>query len=249
MTHGEQRDQSIVSRSRSLPLWRQVKNEIERDILKGILAAGERLPTEAALAERFAVHRHTVRRAVEALRDRNLIRVEHGRGIFVREQTIPYALGPQSRLTTTLRELSRTNDRRVISSRRASADQETAGALSIREGGPVREVVLLTSIQGTPVSFAKMYFPLPRFQGIEEFILATGSISKAFALLGAEKYRRRETRIGAKLPSPEEAIALGQPRSSPVITIRSVDVDEKDLPIAFSRSCSPSRWMELVVKF
>ena len=60
--------------------------ELRNDLEMGRYAAGERLPSERKLAERFDVSRSTVRRAVERLVHEGLIEVRRGAGMFVREE-------------------------------------------------------------------------------------------------------------------------------------------------------------------
>ncbi|HTN11112.1 MAG TPA: GntR family transcriptional regulator [Acetobacteraceae bacterium] len=75
-------------REDGVALWRQIANALEAEIAAATLAPGARLPTEAQLAARFAVNRHTVRRALEEMSRNGLIRVEQGRGSFVAEDVL-----------------------------------------------------------------------------------------------------------------------------------------------------------------
>jgi len=84
------------------PLWRRVEQSLHRDILSGTLASGARLPSEPELAQSFAVHRHTVRRAVAALASRGLLRIEQGRGTFVHDSAIDYVVGRRTRVEANL---------------------------------------------------------------------------------------------------------------------------------------------------
>lgn len=61
-----------------------VTRELERRIVDGVYATGERVPTEPQLAEEFAVSRTTIRDAVSDLQARGLVSREQGRGTFVR---------------------------------------------------------------------------------------------------------------------------------------------------------------------
>jgi GntR family transcriptional repressor for pyruvate dehydrogenase complex len=54
------------------------------DIVRGRLRAGERLPTETDLAQRFDVSRGVARECVRSLEERGLIMVKHGRRAVVR---------------------------------------------------------------------------------------------------------------------------------------------------------------------
>ena len=65
------------------PIWRQIHDTLMDEIEAGTYPAGARLPTEAALARRFQVNRHTVRRAIAVLREAGLVHPRRGAGVFV----------------------------------------------------------------------------------------------------------------------------------------------------------------------
>jgi phosphonate utilization transcriptional regulator len=67
-----------------------VREELERMILAGELAAGAKL-TEAALAGRLGVSRGPVREAFRALEEMGLVQVEKNRGVFVRRISVEEA--------------------------------------------------------------------------------------------------------------------------------------------------------------
>lgn len=59
-----------------------VANHIAARIERGEWAPAERLPSELDLASAYGVARMTVRRAVQELRERGLIRTVHGKGTY-----------------------------------------------------------------------------------------------------------------------------------------------------------------------
>jgi GntR family transcriptional regulator len=61
----------------------QLADDLAAKIARGDFPAGSRLPSEAELAETYGVARMTVRRALDVLRDRGLVRTLHGRGTVV----------------------------------------------------------------------------------------------------------------------------------------------------------------------
>ncbi|HEX7200561.1 MAG TPA: GntR family transcriptional regulator, partial [Dongiaceae bacterium] len=73
----------MIARGQGISLWRQIAESLSADVKAGRVKPGERLATELELAERFAVNRHTVRRAMAALADQGLLRIDQGRGTFV----------------------------------------------------------------------------------------------------------------------------------------------------------------------
>lgn len=61
--------------------WETIASALTEDVRSR--KPGDRLPTEAALSERFGVNRHTVRHALDRLREMGLIYVMRGAGYFV----------------------------------------------------------------------------------------------------------------------------------------------------------------------
>ena len=72
---------------RTSRLYEQIVQQIEGSILKGDLKAGDQLPAERELAQRFGVSRTAVREAVKALREKGLVEAYSGRGTFITDGT------------------------------------------------------------------------------------------------------------------------------------------------------------------
>ncbi len=56
------------------PAYRVVSDDLRRRIVEGSLSQGDALPTEAVLAERFGVHRSTIREGLRQLEQEGLLR-------------------------------------------------------------------------------------------------------------------------------------------------------------------------------
>lgn len=65
-------------------LWRQVADDIARDIDAGVLESGGKLPNEVELARQYGVARLTARRAISELVGAGTLVVLRGRGTYVR---------------------------------------------------------------------------------------------------------------------------------------------------------------------
>jgi GntR family transcriptional repressor for pyruvate dehydrogenase complex len=72
---------------RTSRLYEQIVQQIEDSIVKGDLKAGDQLPAERDLAQRFGVSRTAVREAVKALREKGLVEAYSGRGTFITDGT------------------------------------------------------------------------------------------------------------------------------------------------------------------
>jgi DNA-binding GntR family transcriptional regulator len=66
------------------PVYRQLARILREQIGTGELRAGEALPSEASLSQRFGVGRDAVRDALAALRGEGLVITTRGIGTFVR---------------------------------------------------------------------------------------------------------------------------------------------------------------------
>jgi GntR family transcriptional regulator len=70
----------------SLPIYRQIVDQIRAAILRGELAPGESLPSVRAVAEDLVVNANTVAKAYGELVRANDVVSEPGRGVFVAHQ-------------------------------------------------------------------------------------------------------------------------------------------------------------------
>jgi GntR family transcriptional repressor for pyruvate dehydrogenase complex len=75
-----------------MPLSDRVVHGVVEAVQSGRHAPGTRLPTERALGERFGVSRSVIRDALRRLEAGGVVRVEHGRGIFVSD-TVGHVTG------------------------------------------------------------------------------------------------------------------------------------------------------------
>lgn len=231
------------------PRWRAVQQEIERDIAGKIVAPGDRLPTEEELAERFAVHRNTIRRALERLREKQLVRVEQGRGTFVRESAIVYRIGNGTRLTSAALRHERKPIRRVLSVERPKAGRAVATALTLAPDTRVLRVTMLRLIDGRPIGLSAHYYPLPRFAGLDEFIRQSGSVSEAMRRLGVNELRRKSLRVNAVMPTTREAKLLDIGRSKPLLETIQLNIDAAGIPVQYTQGRLVPSWVNLVFEF
>src|SRR5215510_13167860 len=68
-----------------LPIYTQIVNQIEAQVVSGILKHGDQLPTVRALAEELRVNFNTVARAYRILDEALIISTQQGRGTYITE--------------------------------------------------------------------------------------------------------------------------------------------------------------------
>lgn len=245
---GSTASRSGIARGRGVTLWRQIVDSLRADIEAGRLKAGDQLPIEPDLAERFKVNRHTVRRALAVLAERGLIAIEQGRGTFVRSAAISYKLGKRTRFSANLYAQGRGPGHQLLAARTDIASSHVAAELDLPEGSPVVCIETLSAADGVPLSYTLSEFPLPRFAGIDEAYRRLGSITDALLEFGVSDYTRRVTRLVARMPTEKEALHLALSTSQPVLQSESVNVDATGRPTHHSLAVFAGDRVQMIVQ-
>src|SRR5215212_8761174 len=73
----------VVNRSSPVPLYFQVAEQLERAIFDGMLAPGDRIANEVALADQLGLSRPTMRQAIQLLVDKGMLVRKRGVGTQV----------------------------------------------------------------------------------------------------------------------------------------------------------------------
>jgi GntR family transcriptional regulator, phosphonate transport system regulatory protein len=235
-----------VSRQDGVALWRQIASSLQRDIGAGVYAPGSRLPTEAELSQHFRVNRHTVRRALEELSRGGLVRVEQGRGSFVTEDMLEYAVEARTRFSEWIRRHNKEPFGQVLQLKETAADPHVAAALGIRPGGRVVLLERLGFADDRPVSLAQHHFPAARLRGLLDALRGSPSITAALKAVGVSDYRRQLTRVTARLPNPDEAELLRMPRNRPLLVTENINVDRAGMVVEFGISRYPTPRVQIV---
>jgi len=234
-------------RGEGLTAWRQIADALTAEIATGLYAAGQQLPSETALAARFAVNRHTVRRALAALAEGGLVRASQGRGTFVEEAPLAYPIGPRTRFSEIVAGAGREAWGDLLAAAAVPAGAEQAEALVLAPGAPVLELLTVHRADDTPLSTALTWLPLPRFSGFAEAYAARGSITRAFAACGVDDYTRLSTRIRARPADAQEAERLDIAPGRVVMVVSSVNIDPAGVPIQANRTLFAADRVELVI--
>lgn len=225
-----------MERGSGIALWRQIQETLKKEILNGGIKPGGILPTEHALAERFAVNRHTVRRAIAGLAELNLVETRQGSGTYVPESVMDYAVKKRTRFSETVSAQSRVPSVRLIASSSVAATDTAAKALGLRRGARLICIRTLGQADASPLSLADHYFPAGRFPNLAEVVDRTGSISSALKEFGITDFTRTTTRVTARLPARDEALLLQQPVQRPVLLSESINATPDGKPLEYGRT-------------
>lgn len=234
------------AREPGVALWRQIERQLAAQIGDGTLAPGGRLPTEAEMAARFAVNRHTIRRALEELQRSGLIRVEQGRGSFVTEDVLDYAVASRTRFAEWIRKHNREPSGQTLDLREMAADKDVAAALGLRAGAKIIMLERLGFADERPVSLGRHHFPQRRFPALLAALQSGLGISEALAACGLADYRRQVTRVSARLPTAQEASLLRMPRNQPMLVTENINVDAAGQVVEYGTGRYPTPRVQIV---
>ena len=143
----------------AVPLYYQLASILRDHIVSGKYHAGDRLPTEEALARDYDVSRITIRQALSDLEREGFIKREAGRGTFVADRRtfsntfrLEGSLGDliSMGLTTSVKVLT-------LATIRASASE--ADFLRVNLGDPIVRCTRLRLHAGTPFSYIINHVP------------------------------------------------------------------------------------------
>lgn len=228
------------------PIWRRIAQELAAGIGPGGLGPGQRLPSEAQMAVRFGVNRHTVRRAVELLQRQGMVRVEQGRGAFVADDVIAYPVQVRTRFSEWVRRHNREPSGHILFVREEAAGPTVAAGLAVAEGADVVVMERLGLADGTPVSLGTHTFPAERLPGIAVALRTGGGVSAALAAAGVPDYVRLSTRVSARMPTATEADLLQIDPARPLLVTENVNVDTAGTIVEFGLARYPSSRVEIV---
>lgn len=214
-------------------LWRQIAETITRDIEER-LGPGDKLPTEAELAARFGVNRHTVRRALASLTQSGLIHTRRGAGAFVTARPTEYPLSRRMRFHRAVSATGRVPGRRILGTLSAPASDIEAKALQIGVGAGVLRVEGLTLSDGVTIGHFRSSFPGDRLAGMSDALARGLGITDALAACGIDDYLRAWTRLSARSADSILAGHLSLRPGDPVMRAEALNTTPDGTPVEYA---------------
>ena len=225
------------------PLYVQIRQLLERALEAGEWAPGTMIPSEIDLAARFRVSQGTVRKAIAALANENLLVRRQGKGTFVATHTEEKA--------SNFRFLRiRRNDgqheypvSRLLDLRRGKANAETARALAMKTGDAVFVLRRALDYGGRPAVLDEITLPAALFAGLTRARYAAypGSMYGFFETEFGVRMLRAEERLHAVAADKASAELLGVAPGDPLLAVDRISYTYADRPVELRRGLCTTR--------
>ena len=161
---------------RSSSKCEQICQTLRRYISSGQLGAGQQLPAERALSERFATTRITIKEALSSLEADGLIYRAERRGWFVAPPRLTYDPAIHTHFHQWIGEQQRTAETRVLAHGSELASSELCRWMGLAPFTPLYEIRRQRLIDGRPVLHVSHHLLANRFPDIARALnLAEGS--------------------------------------------------------------------------
>ena len=218
------------------PLYQQIKDLLTRSLSLSEWKAGEALPSEGDLAQRFKVSQGTVRKALDALTADGLLVRRQGKGTFVAthaEAQVQYRFlrlmpdaGPREAM-----------QRRFLDLRRLRAPADIARALDLKAGDGVLQLRRLLLAGESPVVLDDLWLNARLFKGLtaERLSAYRGPMYGLFEAEFGVQMIRAEEKIRAVAAGPVEAELLGVLPQSPLLLVERRSYTYADRPVELRR--------------
>lgn len=233
-------DAQVVAR----PLYSQVREKILGRIKKFEWSPGEALPNEGQLSAQLGVSIGTIRRAIEDLQERGIVKRIQGRGTFV------VGVGPfvlREKFNRIARRGGEIADVRyeLLSIRRRGAGSQEAANLRLQVGHEVVVVRQMLSIDGQAVGFEESVLDAKRFPKLESQMSFGQHLYLVLSEFGS-LVARVEERLSFGRADAESRELLGVTSDAHLIEVRRVAYDISNDPIESRRTTFLSNSIEYI---
>ncbi len=172
------------------PLYRQIAEQIAKEIETGIHPVNSRISSERELAEKFGISRMTVRAAVNTLVHQGLL-IRRNRAVYVAQPKFRFNLSSPDGLHEQLRKAGVEPGAKIIIAEKVPANAlnpEIAQALALDGQDEVYRIVRLRTANNEPIAVENSYFPANLFPDLLDFNLTDsiyGILKKYFSVESA----------------------------------------------------------------
>lgn len=226
----------MLEANHATPLYQQLQNSLRNDLLNGVYAAGDRMPSEAELEQAYGVSRITVRRAIAELEKQGLLERKQGKGTFVCHHKAEWNMNSIGGFTESLSGEGHRVSRVIHGKQIIAAEDWMAEALAIPPGAKVIELKRTLYSDQEAILYDECYYPLSRFPGLLEKLDEQTStyylIENVYGIAQPRAHKRFNVEVADVLTSRYLECAVGEL----LFSIFKLTYDGQDQPVHISKT-------------
>jgi len=225
------------------PLYLQIKGLLVKSLEAREWRPGEAIPSEIDLARRFNVSQGTVRKAIDALADDNLVVRRQGKGTFVATHT--------EERNSVIRFLRIRRDdgadllpvSRLLDVRRAKVAADVGRLLGLKAGEAVLVLRRVLDYAGEPVVLDEITLPAALFRGLTKarYDAYRGSMYGFFESQFGVRMLKAQEKLRAVAADATAAEILGTEVGAPLLAVDRVTLTYGDTPVEVRRGLCVTR--------
>ncbi|MDR6551054.1 GntR family transcriptional regulator [Paenibacillus qinlingensis] len=220
-----------LNRELPIPLYYQIFQMLEAEILDGTRKSGDYYSTELELQERFQVSRATIRNALTMLENSGHINRITGKGIFLAPEKLKVDLPNLLSFSEEMKRRGMTPGSRLLAVARMDPPKAVATALAL---GQEEQVVLVNRIRTgnqTPIVFSQAYLPMSL--GMSQALDYSGSLYELIQQQTGRSVSEAHHVIEGAVLEGESAEHLGLDAGFPALRFHRTAFDESGRPLVY----------------
>jgi len=216
-----------------VPMHSQLRQLLRSEILGGVFAPLDKLPSEAELSARHQVSRITVRHALGDLQSEGLIFRVQGKGAYVSKPKARQDITTLKGFDEAMAPLGHMTRNELLSFEQVPAPYDIAEKLGLERDATVCKIRRLRFLDNLPVSVDESYLPIDVGSGLAAKDLATRDIFLIIENDFSIELGRAQLAIEAVAATHETAALLGVDEEAPVLRIERLTFSADGRPLDF----------------
>ncbi len=218
------------------PIYRQIAEQIAREIEAGVLPADARISSERELAQRYGISRMTARAAINILVKRGLIVRRSRSRAYVAQPKFRFDLSSPGGLHDQLRRAGVTPGAKLIVAEKLpyeALEPKVIDSLRLTEEDEAYHIMRLRTANGEPIALEDSFFPAGLFPDLLDFNLTDsiyGILKKYFGVEPDHSVQELEI----SLLDSEWAEIMNVPADLPTLEIHRQAFTADDIPFEYA---------------
>jgi len=214
------------------PYYKQIADELERDILSNKFRPGSRMPTEREIQDRFYVSRMTVRQAYRLLEEKGVADIIKNKGVFVKDARLQREQ-PILSYKEMINKSGIENETKVITLDKIVPSNEVREKLELEFNEEVYYLERHRFIKSELILIEAAHIPVKKVPNLEKYDFSKESLYEVLENQYGLKIINVKEVISADLIGGNEARIMLTSKSGPALRIRTTSLDENGAPIKY----------------